>query len=85
MVMSTQNDSVYTNLVRVTHFYLGPSSERFIERQIRSHLNIEPKQVRIRDVKNLIGWIRLSMAMLTDDDKSVRQYVKELEALSKKR
>jgi hypothetical protein len=83
--MTTQNESAYTHLIRVTHSYLGPSSERFIDRQIRNHLNKEPKQIRIRDVKDLIGWIRLSMALLTDDHESVRQYIAELEALSKQR
>ncbi len=79
--MTTQN-SLYVEVVGVTYEYLGPAADRFVTRQIRSHLRKEPEQLAKRDLKSLIDWIRIAMSLISNDDRLVRKYILTLEALA---
>lgn len=75
--------TIFDQLVQATSELLGPASERFIERQVDNHLNIDPKKITPEDVAALSEWIRISISMLTDDKKLLRTYNRQLENLSK--
>ena len=83
--MPTQTrGSVYDQVVRITHLYLGPAAERFVDRQVRSHLHLEPKDINEEDLGRLIHWISLAVSMLTDDNRLVEEYIAQLEILANK-
>jgi len=75
--------SLYTEVVEVTAKYLGASADRFVSRQIVGHLNIAPERLAKSDLKELIKWIKPTMALLTEDMAMVDKYVDKLSSLSK--
>lgn len=75
--------SLYIQAVEVGTDFLGPAGERFMRRQISTHLNIEPEQLRRTDVEELVAWVRLTFALLTDNAAQVDAFTDRLLALSK--
>ncbi len=73
---------LYDRIVKTTHVYLGPAADRFIARQVQSHLNKPPEQLTKQDLENLIDWIRVAVSLLTDDSEVVEEYIAELRKLS---
>jgi hypothetical protein len=75
--------TVYDEVVRVTHVYLGPAADRFIIRQVRNHLHKEPQDLSREDLSKLIDWIRVAVSFLTDDSELVEEYTDELQRLAR--
>ena len=75
---------LYDQVVEVTQDFLGPASEQFITRQIKSHLNKEPQELREQDLEELAKWIKVAVALLTEDGKMVEGYTSSIMALSKR-
>ena len=75
--------SLYTEVVEVTAKYLGTSADRFVSRQIVGHLNIAPERLAKSDLKELIKWIKPTMAIITEDIDLVDKYIDKLNRLSK--
>jgi len=75
--------TLYEEVVNITYEYLGPAADRFIVRQIRSHLGKDPYQLRKQDLSSLIDWIRLAMMLLIEDKKLINKYVSDLHDLAK--
>ncbi len=73
---------LYTQMVEITSRYLGPSADRFINRQVRNHIGKEPEDLVGEDLLRLIDWIRISMVFLTDDDEIIREYLNRLQDLA---
>ncbi len=82
MMAATQN-TLYEKVVDVTTEYLGPASERFIDRQIRTHLDKKPQELSKKDLLKLIDWLKLVLAMLTEDDQTVDDFTSDLLFLAK--
>jgi len=70
--------------VRVTHVYLGPAADRFIDRQVQNHLHKAPRELSQSDLDRLIDWIRAAMSLLTEDSEIVEEYTRQLERLTRK-
>jgi hypothetical protein len=62
---------LYDAIVSIVEYYLGPASERFVNRQIQSHLNKDPQDIDREDLPQLIEWIQVSMGLLTEDRAAV--------------
>lgn len=75
-------NDVYNRMVDVTHAYLGPAANRFVERQVRSHLHKEPEAVTQGDLAGLIDWMKMAISLLTDDRTVVEAYVQQLRQLA---
>ena len=75
--------SLYYHVVAITEDYLGPAADRFIDHQIRFHLHKSPERLARKDLSELLAWIRAAMAIITDDDKLVTEYVQHLDKLTK--
>lgn len=75
--------SVYDQTVRITNSYLGPAAERFVDRQVRNHLKMDPEVITEKDLSGLIHWIRLAVSVLTDDSRIVEEYIAQLELLAR--
>ncbi len=73
--------SLYTEVVEVTSKYLGSSADRFISKQIVGHLDKAPQRLVGSDLKELIKWIKPTMALLTDDMEMVDKYIVKLNKL----
>jgi hypothetical protein len=82
--MPEVKNRIYQELINATIPYLGPSSDRFISRQIRSHLKKEPEQVTSDDIRKLLDWIKLSMHLITDDSRLIDEYIYKLRVLAGK-
>jgi hypothetical protein len=75
--------NLYQQVVKVTQDYLGPAAERFVTRQIQTHLRKQPEALTQADLAKLVDWIKVAIALLTEDAKMVDDFTKELLALSK--
>jgi len=75
-------DSVYGQVVRVTHVYLGPAADRFIARQVENHLHKSPEELSQSDLLSLIDWIRVVVSLLTEDGEIIAEYTNELQKLA---
>lgn len=82
MNTETAGITLYEEVVDITHEYLGPAADRFVTRQIRSHLHKNPEELKKRDLKNLIDWIGLAMSLLSEDEELVHKYVANLNNLT---
>lgn len=76
--------TLYDEVVRVTHVYLGPAADRFIDRQVQNHLHKAPNELSQSDLDRLIDWIRAAMSLLTEDSEIVEEYTRQLERLTRK-
>lgn len=75
--------TLYKQVIDVTTDYLGPAAKRFIDRQIQNHLHKQPADLDHDDLKKLIDWSGLALAMLTDDKEIVSEYTESLQNLSR--
>lgn len=74
--------SLYDQVVRITHVYLGPAADRFIARQVENHLHKAPEELSPADLRNLIDWIRVVVSLLTEDGDIIEEYAGELQKLA---
>ena len=72
---------LYDKIVKTTNVYLGPAAERFIVRQVQSHLDKPPEELTKEDLNKLIDWIRVAVSLLTDDGELIEEYISELKKL----
>lgn len=79
---ASAGDGLYRDVLRVTRVYLGPAAQRFIDRQVESHLSKPPAKLTTSDVLKLLDWIRASVSMLTEDSEIVDEYIAELTKLA---
>jgi hypothetical protein len=75
------NQDLYKKAVKVSEEYLGPAGERFIRRQITTHLLIEPEQLKKQDLPQLAEWLHAAFAIITRDARYVSEYVEQILAL----
>ncbi|HVV67214.1 MAG TPA: hypothetical protein VHB72_04065 [Candidatus Saccharimonadales bacterium] len=79
---ASAGDTLYDRVVRVTHVYLGPAADRFIARQVQSHLHKPPSEITNEDLLKLVDWIRVAVSLLTDDMEVVEEYIGQLRKLT---
>jgi hypothetical protein len=80
--MAVMHNTLYEQVVRVTHVYLGPAADRFIARQVENHLQKPPEQMTCKDLLLLIDWIKVAVSLLTDDSEIVEEYALQLHKLA---
>lgn len=66
--------SIYEQAVAITRDYLGPAAERFIARQITFHLGKGPDDLALEDLPRLAEWVKVSIAVLTEDKEMVEEF-----------
>ena len=82
MEQSSNDNSLYTQVVRITHLYLGPAADRFIARQVQNHLHKDPTELSHKDLLKLIDWVRVAVSFLTEDSDIVEEYIARLTRLA---
>ena len=80
--MAAHEPLLYDRVVKVTHVYLGPAADRFIARQVQSHLDKRPEDISTTDLIMLIDWIRVAVSLITDDSDIIEEYVTQLQRLT---
>lgn len=75
--------NIYHQAVAITKDYLGPAAERFINRQVTFHLQKEPELLTKKDIPQLAEWIKVSIAILTEDKKMVDDFTERILKLKK--
>ncbi len=80
--MEPVNTPLYTQVVRITHVYLGPAADRFIARQVQNHLHKEPDELSQADLLQLIDWVRVAVSLITEDSSIVEEYIERLRRLT---
>lgn len=76
------NATLYRKTVMVTEEYLGPAGERFIRRQISTHLKIEPESLDKKTLSQLINWSSIAFAMVTKNSEDIDAFAQDLKALA---
>lgn len=77
-----KNPSVFSDVVRITHVYLGPAADRFIIRQVENHLHKPTQELTNEDLLSLMDWIRAVVGLITEDADIVEEYINELTRLA---
>lgn len=77
--MPTTN--LYKEAVEISEEYLGPAGERFMRRQINTHLGIEPESLKRHHMQKLTKWTELAFALLTNDSLQVKSFTNNLLSL----
>lgn len=83
--MLSTKQNLYDQVVIITMDYLGPAAERFISRQIRTHLHKAPDELTHEDLLKLVDWIKIAIALLTEDGKIVDEFTASLKALAQEK
>lgn len=73
--------TLHQKVVEVTEDYLGPTARRFIDRQIEFHLGKRPEALNDADMVVLVEWVKVSLALLTDDQEMVEECSSKLMVL----
>lgn len=76
--------TLFDQVIEITNEYLGPAAERFITRQIETRLDKDPEKLNRKDLAELMDWIKLAMALLTDDKRIINEYMHSLSKLTGK-
>ena len=72
--------ALYDDAVKLAKEYIGPAGQKFIDRQISSHLSIEPAQLAAGNMAELAKWCLSSGKMLIGDDKAA-EFSEKIKAL----
>lgn len=80
--MTRPRKNIKEQIVEVSQDYLGPAAERFIDRQISTHLKKSPGAITSQDLEKLIEWLKLSFALLTQNTAVVEEYAKRLRLIA---
>lgn len=83
--MAKEQAKLYHQVVDITTSYLGPAADRFITRQIKTHLHKDPDELTPEDITKLVDWIKIAIALLTEDGKMVQDYTDSLLKLVEKK
>jgi hypothetical protein len=76
---------LYQHITLIAEDYFGPAAPRFVSRIIQSHLGKEPHEVMISDMPAFTTWMKLTVAMVTDETSVVTELTQRLDKLSKVR
>lgn len=82
--MTNTKTRLYEEVIKLTQAYFGPATRRFVNRQVTNHLGKEPEQLDRQDLLRLIDWISPAMALVTENQETVKRYISELRALAEK-
>jgi hypothetical protein len=72
----------YQKVLEITKDYLGPAAERFVDRQINSHLRKPPQELLRTDIPMLALRIRSGLVVLSKDEQLVQEAFRRLTAVA---
>ena len=79
MTAKTANTTtIYEQAIDISRDYLGPAGERFMRKQIHTHLGKEPERLAKKDIVKLVTWVRPTFALLTSDTELINSFSERL-------
>jgi len=72
--------ALYDDVIAVARPYLGPAVERFISRQISSHLNTTAQDLAPQHLDELAKWCYVSGKLVMDEAKA-REFSEKIKVL----
>jgi hypothetical protein len=78
-----QAESLYQEVIVIAEDYFGPAAPRYIDRLITGHIGKQPQQLRHKDLPELFSWVKLTVAMVTDEEPVIEEFMHRLVALQK--
>jgi hypothetical protein len=70
--------SLYQEVIGIAEDYFGPAASRYIDRLIIGHLGKRPQQLRYKDLPELFTWVKLTVAMVTDESPMIEEFMTRL-------
>lgn len=80
----SKDHTLYEQTVEVSEEYLGPAAERFMRRQITTHLKIKPEALKQKDLVKLIDWSSIAFALMTKNTEDIDAFKRDLKSLASK-
>lgn len=77
----TSSEIYYNKILKITEDYLGPAADRFLNRQINTHLQKSPNEITKSDVHMVAVLIRSRLVVLTHNQRTVDEAFKRLKSL----
>ena len=74
--------TMYDEALRVCKDYMGPTAARFLDRQINSHLGIEPHQLSGYHIEELANWCYTSGKLLMREERA-KEFSQKVRALTR--
>jgi hypothetical protein len=81
--MMVNEATLYDNVTEIAEDYFGPVAPRFMSRLITNHLGKTPETITPADLPELTEWVKLTVAMLTDDQSLIKEFTARLDKLSR--
>jgi hypothetical protein len=73
--------NLYDQVLKVATAYLGPAAEKFLQRQIKSHLKLStPQALSPQTLPELARWCEISGALIMDKAKA-EEFSKKVKAI----
>lgn len=76
------DDLLYRQVTDIMEPLLGPAAERFVVRQIASHLGKLPQELTSDDLPKLIEWTKVTLGLLTEDRQLIDEYEHKMAELA---
>ena len=73
--------ALYDDVIDLAKVYLGPAARKFVDRQIKGHLDMDGSQLVHEDLEELAKWCYTSSKILMNDMKA-REFSDRVKALS---
>ena len=62
--------ALYDSAIEAAKPYMGPAAEKFMTRQIKEHLGIEPANLTVDNLPDLASWCISSGKLVMGEDKA---------------
>lgn len=72
--------ALYDDVVNLAKAYLGPAAQKFVDRQIKGHLDTDKSQLDKSHLDELAKWCYTSGKLLMDEGKA-REFSEKVKAL----
>jgi hypothetical protein len=77
-----EQETLYDKIIVISEDYFGPVAARCVQRIISNHIGKKPKQIEPKDMPELITWIKLAAAMVTDEAEIIGEFEQRLKSLA---
>jgi hypothetical protein len=74
---------LYKSVVDVVTPYLGLGAQKFVERQVKAHIGIQPDELEVKHLDELAKWCFISGKLILQDNKAAEEIRTKLLRLKK--
>ena len=72
--------AIYDDVISLGRTYMGPGAEKFVSRQISTHLKVSGADLRSQDLEELAKWCFISGKLVMDEAKA-QEFSQKIKAL----